>query len=313
MAKSVIRVSSILLFRKTLGSHVVDLWRSNLIYQGARMIYSDIRIWNDNATSVVFDWLIDYRFIKLKTAIPGIRVDYLSVKRCQLIWDSRFEIFLSRTERIFKSTEMIFKRISSIVRISYMYSLSAITRNFVKRYIRDTFERYKSEFAIKRSTKRRTPNIALHRNVVANYVKKGREERKWKGIIYIYVYETVRHVLWRMTNATAINQHFRSIVRKKRASPQMLLPFVLRCLNTVHGISSLSLCLSLFNEVAPGQQPNFSTRKTRSHGAPQSNRVETRDQTFVIRTDAAEMSTGTINAAPRCNACPTGTMGIPSD
>lgn len=123
MAKSVIRVSSILLFRKTLGSHVVDLWRSNLIYQGARMIYSDIRIWNDNATSVVFDWLIDYRFIKLKTAIPGIRVDYLSVKRCQLIWDSGFEIFLSRIERIFKSTEMIFKRISSIGRISYMYSL----------------------------------------------------------------------------------------------------------------------------------------------------------------------------------------------
>lgn len=76
---------------------------------------------------------------------------------------------------------------------------------------------------------------------------------------------------------------------------------------------SLSLSLSIFNEVAPGQQPNFSTRKTRSHGAPQSNRVETRDQTFVIRTDAAEMSTGTINAAPRCNACPTGTMGIPSD
>lgn len=123
MAKSVIRVSSILLFRKTLGSHVVDLWRSNLIYQGTRMIYSDIRIWNDNATSVVFDWLIDYRFIKLKTAIPGIRVDYLSVKRCQLIWDSGFEIFLSRIERIFKSTEMIFKRISSIGRISYMYSL----------------------------------------------------------------------------------------------------------------------------------------------------------------------------------------------
>lgn len=123
MAKSVIRVSSILLFRKTLGSHAVDLWRSNLIYQGARMIYSDIRIWNDNATSVVFDWLIDYRFIKLKTAIPGIRVDYLSVKRCQLIWDSGFEIFLSRIERIFKSTEMIFKRISSIGRISYMYSL----------------------------------------------------------------------------------------------------------------------------------------------------------------------------------------------
>lgn len=75
----------------------------------------------------------------------------------------------------------------------------------------------------------------------------------------------------------------------------------------------LSLSLSPFNEVAPGQQPDFSTRKTRSHGAPQSNRVETRDQTFVIRTDTAEMSTGTINAAPRCNACPTGTMGIPSD
>lgn len=148
MAKNVIRVSSILLFRKTLGSHVVDLWRSKLIYQGARMIYSDIRIWNDNATSVVFGWLIDYRFIKLKTAIPGIRVDYLSVKRCRLIWDSRFEIFLSRIERIFESTEMIFKRISSIGRISYMHSLSTITRNFVKRYIRDTFERYKSEFAI---------------------------------------------------------------------------------------------------------------------------------------------------------------------
>ena len=209
------------------------------------MIYSDIRIWNDNATSVVFDWLIDYRFIKLKTAIPGIRVDYLSVQPCQLIWDSRFEIFPSWIERIFESTEMIFKRISSIARISYIYSLSTITRNLVKRYIRDTFERYKSEFAIKRSTKRQTPNIALQRIINANYVKKGREGRKWKGIIYIYVYEIVRHVQWRMTNTAAINQHFRSIVRKKRASTQMLLPFVLRCLNTVHWISSLSLSLSL--------------------------------------------------------------------
>lgn len=196
--------------------------------------------------------------------------------------------------------------------IIYIYSLSTITWNFVKRYIRDTFERYKCEFAIKRSTKRRTPNCAPRRNIIAHYVKKRERRKKMKGYyIHIYVYETVRHVQWRMTNITAINQHFRSIVRKKRASPQMLLPFVLRCLNTVHGISSLSL--SLFNEIAPGQQPDFSTRKTRSHGAPQSNRVETRDQTFVIRTDAAEMSTGTINAAPRCIACPTGTMGIPSD
>lgn len=70
----------------------------------------------------------------------------------------------------------------------YIYSLSTITRNFVKRYIRDTFERYNCEFAIKRSTKRRTPNCAPRRNIIAHYVKKGREERKWKGIIYIYMY-----------------------------------------------------------------------------------------------------------------------------